>query len=501
MTKRIPAFRLLTLIIGLGVLWGSAAAFDFSTIENKISDFELDNGMKFIILEDHSAPVISFVLQVNVGCAYDPKEYMGLSHFWEHMAFKGTSEVGTKDIKKEKKAIEKLDAIYKELRAEELKGNFADTLKLADLTEKFKSAQEEAEQHVAMNEFSLIVEQEGGVGLNAGTGYDVTSYYYSLPSNKMELWFYLSSNRFYDPVLRQFYKEKEVIKEERRMGVESSPFGRLQDEFLHAIFRAHPYGQSLIGEMSDIHNYDKEAMMAHIKKYYVASNMVAVIVGDVDIEKAKSLAKEYWGRLPKVEKPTRLAIEEPKQRAERRAIVIDKSQPMLLMGYHRPEATHEDDVLYSAMADYLGQGRTSLLYKNLVKEKKIATAVQAIDSYPAAKYPNLFGVFAMPSQGVSATECEAEILAEIQKLKDELIPGEELEKIKARAKSNFIGALGSRTGMARQLANAHTYYGDWRELFKTLDDYERISAEEIQRVANELFTRSNRTVAYIETEE
>ncbi|MFH1699506.1 MAG: pitrilysin family protein [Candidatus Zixiibacteriota bacterium] len=501
MKKELSAFRLLRLAIILGAMCGSVTAFDFSTIENKISDFELDNGMKFIILEDHSAPVISFALQVNVGCAYDPKEYMGLSHFWEHMAFKGTSEVGTKDIKKEKKAIEKLDALYKDLRAEELKGNFADTVKLADLKEKFKAAQEEAEKYVAMNEFSLIVEQEGGVGLNAGTGYDVTTYYYSLPSNKMELWFYLSSSRFNDPVLRQFYKEKEVIKEERRMGVESSPFGRLQDEFLHAVFRAHPYGQSLIGEMSDIHNFDKEALLAHFRKHYIPSNMVAVLVGDVDMEMAKSLANEYWGRLPKVEKPRRLAIEEPIQRAERRAIVIDKSQPMLLMGFHRPEVTDDDDVLYSAMADYLGQGRTSLLYKNLVKDKKIATAVQAFDSYPASKYPNLFGVFAMPSQGVSATECETEILAEIQKLKEDLIPDEELEKIKARAKSSFIGALASRNGMARQLANAHTYYGDWRELFKVLDEYERITAEDIQRVANELFTRNNRTVAYIETEE
>lgn len=489
------------LVVCLGVMGGSVLAFDFSSVEENITEFTLDNGMKFIIMEDHSAPVVSFVLQADVGGVNDPKQAMGLSHFWEHMAFKGTSEIGTKDIKKERKAMEKLDNIYAELRAERAKGSKADSVKLQTLEENFKAAQEEAESYAAINEFSLIVEQEGGVGLNAGTGYDNTTYYYSFPSNKLELWFYLESSRFSDPVFRQFYKERDVITEERRMRVESNPTGRMVDEFLHAAFRAHPYGQALIGEMSEIEHYTKEDMLAHYEKYYVPSNMVAAIVGDVDPGEAKKLAEEYFGKLPKKEKPERLIIVEPEQKATRRVVIPETSQPMLIMGYHRPAATDPDDVVYDAIADYLGQGRTSLLYKNLVSDMKIATSASAFASFPGNKYPTAFGIFVVPAKDVTAEECEKEVLVQIDKLVNQPIPAEELENIKARAKANLINTLGSRNGMAQSLASYQTLYGDWRELFKSLDKVNAITAEDIQRVAKETFTDKNMTVASIKTVE
>ena len=495
------ALRATVLIVCLGVLGGSALAFDFTTIEDKISEFTLDNGMKFIVMEDHSAPVVSFVLQANVGGVDDPKQAMGLSHFWEHMAFKGTSEIGTKDYSKEKKAMEKLDNIYAELAAEQAKGANADSVKLKNLQESFKAAQEEAESFAAINEFSTIVEQEGGVGLNAGTGYDNTTYYYSFPSNKLELWFYLESSRFSDPVFRQFYKERDVICEERRMRVESSPIGRTVDEFLHSAFRAHPYGQALIGEMSEIKHYTKQDMLEHYRKYYIAPNLVAAIVGDVNPAEAEKLAKKYFGKLPKVEKTDRLFIVEPEQKATRRVDIPESSQPMLLMGYHRHEGTHPDDPIYDAIADYLGQGRTSLLYKDLVKDKKIATNASAFSAFPGSKYPTEFGIFIMPAKDVTAAECETEVLAQIEKLKNEPIPAEELEYIKARAKAGLINGLASRNGMAQALASAQTLYGDWRELFTSLNKVNAITTEDIQRVANEMFQESNLTVASIETVE
>lgn len=499
MTKRNFACRALVLAVCLVAFGGSLFAFDFSTVEEKISDFTLDNGMTFIVMEDHSAPVASFVLRAGVGGADDPKQYAGLAHMFEHMAFKGTSEIGAKDYKKEKKALEKLDAIYAEMRAEEKKGEWADEAKLADLTEKFKAAQEEAESWVEVNEFSLAVEKSGGVGLNAGTGYDQTSYYFSFPSNKLELWFYLESSRFTDPVLRQFYKEKEVIKEERRMRLDSSPMGRLVDEWGHAIFRAHPYGRSLVGEMSEIHNYDKATALEFYRTYYVASNLIVAIVGDVDPGEVKELAEKYFGKLPKMPRPTQLIIEEPEQKAERRVAMPDESQPMLLMAYHRSSYTHPDDPVYDAIADYLGQGRTSLLYKNLVKEKKMATQASAFGAYPGGKYPSAFGVFVIPAKGVTANECEIEVLTEIDRLKNELIPEEELEKIKARAKANLVNGLSSRSGMASQLTTMEGIFGDWRDLFKSLDKINAVTAEDIKRVANDCFTRKNRTVAWIET--
>ncbi len=490
---------IIALFVFLGAFGGNISGFDFSTIEGKISDFTLDNGLKFIILEDHSAPVISFVTLADVGGADDPKGFDGLAHVFEHMAFKGTNEIGTKDYKAEKKALEKLDQIYYEHRAEEKKGRLADSTKLADLQAKFEEAQKVCEELVEMNEYSVTVDREGGVGLNAGTGYDQTMYYSSFPSNKIELWFALESQRFANPVLRQFYKEKEVIKEERRMGVESSPVGRLVEEFLGLAFKVHPYGISLIGPMSDIHNMNKKTAMEFFHKYYVPSNLMIGIVGDVTPDQVIKLAEEYFGDLPASPEPDRVITEEAKQNAERRVAVFDKSQPFLLVGYHRPDITHPDDAVYDAIADYLGQGRTSLLYKNLVKEKKIATNASAFATFPGGKYSSEFGIFVVPAKGVTAVECEADVYAEIQKIVDEPIPQEELDKIKARAKASFINQLSSRSGMASQLVSSQNFFGDWREMFKSLDNINAVTVEDIQRVAKECFSRENRTVAYIET--
>jgi predicted Zn-dependent peptidase len=477
-----------------------AWAFDFSEMENKVTAFTLDNGMRFLVLEDHSAPVVAFAISADVGGASDPKERTGLSHMFEHLAFKGTTEIGTKDYKAEKKAMATLDTLYIRLRAENQKLT-VDSVKVAALNESIKMAQAECDKLVEMNEFSNYVEQEGGVGMNAGTSYDNTTYYYSFPSNKLELWFYLESSRFLDPVFRDFYKEREVIKEERRMRIESNPVGRLVDEFIHSAFRAHPYGYALVGQMSEIENYTPDAAMDFFKKYYVPSNMVAAMVGDVNPVEAKKMAEKYFGRLPKAPKPEGVQIKEPEQAAERQVIMPDKSQPVLLMGYHRPAARNADNAVFDAIADYLGGGRTSLLYKSLVKEKKLATQAAAFSAFPGSKYPSEFGIFVMPAKGITAEQCETEALAEVEKLKTAPIPEEELVKIKARAKANLVRSMSSRAGLADALTSAEIINGDWREVFKGLDKINAVTSADIQRVVNAYFVRNNRTVAYIETVE
>ncbi len=499
MIQRKMVLRIALVAAILGVAGWHVLGFSFSTIESEIHDFTLDNGMKFIVMEDHSAPVVSFITLADVGGADDPKGFAGLAHVFEHMAFKGTNEIGSKDFAKESKALDKLDTAYTRLRDEEKKGIQADSSKIAALQTTFDVDQKAADSLVANNEYSVIVEREGGVGLNAGTGYDQTMYYSSFPSNKLELWFALESQRFANPVLRQFYKEKNVIKEERRMTVESSPVGRLVEEFLGAAFKAHPYGMTLIGPMSDINNINKKEAMQFYHKYYVASNLIVGIVGDVKLDQVKKLAKEYFGSLPKVPEPQRVQTVEPKQNAQRQVIVYDQSQPFLIMGYHRPAFTDPDDAVYDAIADYLGEGRTSLLYTDLVKEKKLATQTQAFASFPGGKYPNLFGIFVVPAKGVDAPTCEAEVLAEIKKLKDTTISNEELDKIKARAKSKFVNQLSSRTGMAGQLTLYQNLFGDWRVMFNILDQINAVTPEDIRRVANDCFTDGNLTVAYIQT--
>lgn len=496
--------RSLALRAGLWLFLLAAAtgvwAFDFSEMENQVTAFTLDNGMRFFILEDHSAPVVAFAISAEVGGASDPKERTGLSHMFEHLAFKGTTEIGTKDYKAEQKAMAKLDTLYIRLRVEHQQVTI-DSVKVAALNDSIKTAQAECDKLVEMNEFSNYVEQEGGVGMNAGTSYDNTTYYYSFPSNKLELWFYLESSRFLDPVFRDFYKEREVIKEERRMRIESNPIGRLVDEFIHAAFRAHPYGYALVGQMSEIENYTPDAAMDFFKKYYVPSNMVAAMVGDVNPADARKMAEKYFGRLPKAPKPEGVQIQEPEQMAERQVIMPDKSQPVLLMGYHRPAAKDPDNAVFDAIADYLGGGRTSLLYKSLVKEKKMATQAAAFSAFPGSKYPSEFGIFVMPAKGVTAEQCEKEALAEVEKLKTAPIPEEELVKIKARAKANLVRSMSSRAGLADALTSAEILYGDWREVFKGLDKINAVTSADVQRVVNAYFVRNNRTVAYIETVE
>ncbi|MCD6161780.1 MAG: insulinase family protein [candidate division Zixibacteria bacterium] len=477
----------------------TASSFDFSKVKKKITEYNLDNGLKIIIMERHDAPVVSFVTWANVGGSDDPKGYTGLAHMFEHMAFKGTKYIGSKNIEEELKLIAAEDSIFMELRKERLKGRYADSTRLAILNKAYDTARETSYELVVPNEFSQIVEREGGVGLNAGTSMDFTMYTSSYPSNKVELWMAMESQRFKEPVLREMFKERDVIMEERRMTLESSPFGRLIDEMKAAAFKAHPYGIAIIGHTSDINNYTREAAMAFYKEHYVPSNMVIAVVGDVKTKDIIKLAEKYWGSIPYQSPPEPVTTVEPEQKSERRVYMEDPSQPLLVAGWHIPESTHPDWLAIEALADYFGQGRTSMLHKNLVKEKKIAVQVGVYPGYPASKYPCLFLVYAIPSQNHSNEECEKQILTEIEKLKTELIPLAEVEKIKARAKAELIFNLDSNGGLAAQLAAYQTYSGDWRELFNELDKINAITAEDIQRVAKQYLNRDNCTVGVMNT--
>jgi len=487
------------LLIGLLLPTTGAWGFDFSTIENRIHEFTLDNGLTVIVYEDHSAPVVTCVTYADVGSVDDPKGATGMAHMFEHMAFKGTTEIGTKDPKKEANAIEKVDVAFHNLRAELLKVGGGDSAKVERLRAALKAAQDEAGEYVVTNEFGRIVEREGGVGLNAGTGTDQTVYFFSLPSNRVELWFALESGRFYDPVFREFYRERDVVMEERRMRVESSPIGKLVEEFMGVGFKAHPYGIRGIGHMSDLKMMTREEAKTFFAKYYVPSNLVVAVAGDVTPDQIEKLAKTYFGRIKPAPKPERIGTVEPPQNGERRVALEDRAQPFWIAGFHRPAETDADDAALSALADYLGQGRTSLLYKKLVKEDKIAVDAGGFSSFPGSKYPNMFAVYAVPAKGVTALECEKAVFDEIEKLKSTPIPAEEVEKIKARARAQFINALSSRQGMAMQLAGMKTAYGDWRELFRQLDKINAVTADDITRVANQYLTKTNRSVGYIET--
>ncbi|HQG47314.1 MAG TPA: pitrilysin family protein, partial [bacterium] len=358
------------------------------------------------------------------------------------------------------------------------------------------AAIEEAKKYVVTNELGQAVEMAGGTGLNAFTSYDQTVYFYNLPSNKVELWMSLESDRFLNPVLREFYTEKQVIQEERRLGVESQPIGKLLEEFFAAAYKAHPYGGPVVGHMSDLRTFSRQDAIEYFKAHYNPANLVVAIVGDVRAPEVIKMAETYWGRLPKGAAPTPVFTEEPAQLGQKRIEVEDAMQPIIILGYHRPSIYSKDAAVLDAISDILGSGRTCRLYKSLVTEKKIAVQVLAVSGI-ADKYPNLYIFLAVPAQGHTNAECESAILAEIEKLKKEPLTAEELTAVKTRAKAGFLEGLNSNSGLAQQLAEAEIRFQDYHEMFTRVAKIEAIQAADIQRVAAAIFTKRNCTAAEI----
>ncbi|MGH9558541.1 MAG: M16 family metallopeptidase, partial [Bryobacteraceae bacterium] len=315
-------------------LLGAQSLRDF---EKKVTEFTLPNGMHFIILERHEAPVVSFHTYANVGSVDDPSGETGIAHMFEHMAFKGTPTIGTKNWPLEKKALDEIEVVYDRLDQERNKGFRADPKKIAELQGEVKAAIAKADTYVDENAYDRIVESNGGVGLNAGTSEDSTSYYYNFPSNRVELWFLLESERFLHPVFREFYKERDVVREERRMRVESSPQGELLEALLSTSFEAHPYKNMPGGWASDIESFRRPDAEAFFKKYYTPGNLTMAIAGDIDPVEAKRLAYKYFSRLPKGPAPPLVHTVEPKQEGEKQARVASPAQPFLAVAYKRPD--------------------------------------------------------------------------------------------------------------------------------------------------------------------
>ena len=238
--------RYIPLLVAALAMAGPAQAQDLAAFEKNVTEFTLDNGLNFIVVENHDAPVVTVLTYADVGSVDEVKGITGLAHVFEHMAFKGTTTIGAEDLEAEYAAMAKVDEIFDELRSERHKGHQADSERLASLEQAFEDAKKAARELARSNAMDEAIDRSGGTGLNATTSRDATRYFYSLPSNKLELFFSLESSRFLDPVLREFFIERDVVKEERRMS-ESSPVGRLVEEMLSTAYKAHPYGEPTLG--------------------------------------------------------------------------------------------------------------------------------------------------------------------------------------------------------------------------------------------------------------
>ncbi|TAF10240.1 MAG: insulinase family protein [Nostocales cyanobacterium] len=457
----------------------------------QLTEFRLDNGLKFIVLERHQAPVVSFLTYANVGGIDEPDGQTGVAHFLEHLAFKGTKRIGTTDYKAEKPLLDRLEQLDNQIRTAKAKDQKDN---VAQLQTEFKSIEAQALKLVKQNEIGQIVEQAGGVGLNANTSSEATRYFYSFPANKLELWMSLESERFLDPVFREFYKEKDVILEERRMRVENSPVGLMVEKFIDTAFKVHPYKRPVIGYDEDIRNLTPANVKQFFENYYVPSNLTIAVVGDVNPDEVKKLAQIYFGRYQAKPKAQAKITPEPKQTATREVTLELSSQPWYFEGYHRPAVTDADNAVYDIIGSLLSDGRTSRLYKSLIETKRIALAAQGTSGFPGDKYPNLMLFYALTAPGNTVDDLAIALRQEIERLKTEPVAETELQRVKTQARAGLLRSLDSNMGMAQQLLEYEVKTGSWRNLFKQLDDIAAVTPADIQRVAQATFTPENRTV-------
>ena len=456
-----------------------------------VSEFRLDNGMKFIVLENHEAPVVSFVTYADVGGVDEPDGKTGVAHFLEHLAFKGTTQIGTKNYAVEKKYLDRLDKLFTQMQKAQAEGQQE---KLAKLTKEFARAESVAHNFVEQNEYGQIVETAGGVGLNAVTSTDYTSYFYSFPAHKLELWMSLESERFLDPVFREFYKEKQVILEERRLRTENSPIGKMIESFLDTAYTEHPYKRPVIGYNEDIRNLTREDVQKFFSIYYAPNNLTVAIAGDVNPHEVKKLAKLYFGRYQAKPAPVDVTKVEPEQRETREVTLEFPSQPWYLEGYHIPALTSPDYPVYEVISTLLSSGRTSRLYQSLIEKKQVALSAQGSSGFPGNKYPNLMLFYALTAPGHSVDDLAIALRGEIDRLKDEPVAEAELERVKTQLKASLLRSLDSNLGMARILAEYEAKTGDWRDIFTELDAIAQVTVADIQRVAQQTFTADNRTI-------
>ncbi len=490
---------ILSLTLNLSLLFAASPGLADRVIEHKLA-----NGLTLLMVERHQTPVVSINMTFGVGGVNEQVGQTGLAHLYEHMAFKGTRTVGTKNYDKERPLLEELHRVGTELeqRQRELARRSTtapagpqDKATIEALEKRFAELQEQAGQFVAGNEMALLYQRHGGVGLNAATGKDLTRYMISLPSNRLPLWAAIESDRMANPVLREFYKERGVVMEERRMRNDDSANGLLFETFTSAAFRAHPYGIPTIGWESDILSLTPSATEVFFKTYYGPGSATIAMVGDVNPKEVIVLIERTFGKIPASPPPPQIVTWEPPQKGERRVEVEYDAEPSIAIGYHKPGLNHPDDYVFDVIDAVLSDGLTSRLYMSLVRDKRLAASVNADSNYPGVRAANLFVLNATPLAPHQTAEVEAAIYVELERLKMEPVSAKELEKVLNNLDADLVRALRSNGGLASQLALYQTVAGDWRYMLRSRDKIAAVTSADIQRVATHYLIKSNRTVA------
>ena len=487
------------LLLGILLFGYASIAFASSSLEEKVVEHQLGNGLKLLVVERHDTPIVSAYITIGVGSVHETSETRGVAHLLEHMLFKGTKTLGTTDYEKEKPLLEKIEAVGSRLDALRLQTD-ADPAAVTALEEELAGLQAEHKQYVVKDVFSNIYSENGGVGYNAFTSKDLTTYLISLPSNKLELWALIESDRMKNPVLREFYTERDVIREERRRSYDTNPRRRHYETLVTNAFVVHPYRNPIIGWHSDIANLSPQKTREFLQKYYAPVNTVIALVGDVKADDAIAMVERYFGDLNPGSPVPNVSAVEPEQNGEKRVVDIFDAEPRLAMAWHKPTMPHKDDYAFDLIDQILGNGRTSRLYRSLVEEKKLATSVSVYGA-PGSRYANLFVIDAVPRHPHTTAELEEAVYAELDKLKQELVEVVELDKVRNRLLTDQLRQLRSNSGLARLLTSYQSLAGDWRYVSNYQREIEQLTVEDIKHVANTYFTESNRTVVVLKRED
>jgi predicted Zn-dependent peptidase len=475
----------------------TANCFGFDLGE-KVVKAKLKNGLTVLMLERHISPTVALYIRHLVGAVDEKKGESGAAHLLEHMMFKGTTTIGTKNYSEEKILLQKIEQTGEALDKESRKAQKTDPKIIENLTSQLKKLQIQHKQYFIANEIDRLYTENGGLDMNASTGQDVTTYNVSLPANKIELWARIETDRLLNPVFREFYTERDVVMEERRQRVESDPDGKLYEQFLNAAYKTHPYGRPIIGWTEDLTNLSPNSLRKIFAKYKAPENIVIAVVGDINPADTLKLIDKYFGRIPTGREKKNIINPEPIQAEEKRVTVPYDANPMMIIGFHKPTAPAYDDYVFDVLETILTKGRTSRMYNLLVTEMQIAESVSASNGVPAARYPNLFTISAKPRHPHTNAELEEIILKEIEKLKTEPVSDAELAKAKNQLKMVYIQSLDSNTELASILSYYEVLLGDFQYFSNYLTTIEKVTSADIQKAAQLYLNSENRTIAVLD---
>lgn len=487
-------FKFSCLLVILVFVHSLSYGFSF---EEKVLKTKLKNGITVLMLERHLSPTVSLYITHRIGAMDEEQGKSGAAHFLEHMMFKGTTTIGTKDYKAEKKILADIEKTGNLLDKEKQKNQKADPRVIAKLARQLETLQKKHKKYFIPNEIDRLYTENGGLDMNASTGQDITTYHVSLPANKIELWARIESDRLLNPIFREYYTERDVVMEERRQRIETDPDGKLYEQFMKTAYKIHPYGRPIIGWTEDIIRLSPDDLRVILKRYAAPESIVIAVVGDIQPDETLDVIQKYFGRIPATTEIKNAIPAEPPQAEERRIDVPFDANPMMIIGFHKPNAPHYDDYVFDVMETILTKGRTSRLYNNLVTKMQIAKSVSAINGIPATRYPNLFTIFAQPRHPHTNAELEENILKEIEKLKTQLVPDEELTKAKNNIRMAYIQNLDSNSEIASILAYYEVLLGDYKYFSDYLDHIDKVTAEDIRKAANTYLKNNNRTTAFL----